>query len=101
MFAAALSSCNPFAPPKPPGPDAGTGGASPIVATGGARATGGSSSTGGSSGADGYALCVASVKADPGRAQQAKDNGLSVAALAATMCSFETVKNCFAKGLCK
>jgi hypothetical protein len=81
-----------------------TGGNSSVgggVATGGSEATGGARATGGASQLDGYAVCVAAVKADPGRAAQARDNGMTVAALASVVCSFDSVQDCYAKGICQ
>jgi hypothetical protein len=94
------SACGSPPQPQPPTP-IGIGGSG----AGGTSATGGSVSKGGSGGnstkVDGLALCLAATKANPDRKVQAADNGMSITALANSLCAPAQVQVCYASGACK
>ena len=93
------AACHNNPTPNPPQPDAGTGGA---LSTGGRASTGGNAATGGvGPSRDGKALCVAATLSSPDRQREARDNGMSVDALAQSLCSYQTVQDCFAREVCK
>jgi hypothetical protein len=94
-----LCSCGPQPSPVPPEPSVGG-----QTATGGATSTGGtvSGGSGGKSGTvDGFALCVASTKANTDRQRQAADNGISISSLATSLCEPFQVRQCYASGVCQ